>query len=138
FYAALFTDNICDGCITADTGNWKSDVIPKSILGHCLPAFSIVTAPDFFQLADTTDLEGFDRDSPAGGTNFYEGGLYNLSEERTPVNQRIKNPVTGQPAFDPPVPGDRKSSSMLAVYCYLPAAGTRSSGDFSVPGARRY
>jgi hypothetical protein len=138
FYAALFTDNICDGCITADTHAWKSSVIPETILESCLPAFSIVTAPDFFQLADSIDLEGFDRDGPAGGTNFYEGGLYNLSEERTPVNQRSKNPVTGGPAFDPPVSGNRKTSSMLAVYCDQPVMTGKPQGKYDHPGDRGY
>lgn len=137
FFAALFVDLISDGCVTADVRNWSSAVIPNGVLTKCLPAFSIVTAPDFFQLADTIDLKGFDDTAIGHGTNFYEGGLYNLSAERTPPNQKIEDPVTNLPAFAPTV-AERQSSSMLAVYGSPLTSRRTVSGTFGVPSSRNY
>jgi hypothetical protein len=98
YLAALFEDSICDGCVTVDTKSWNSKLLPEHVLHNCLPAFSIVTAPDFFPLVDNYDLAGFDFEDNT--TNFFEGGLYSFCAERTRPNQTMQNPVTKQQAFD--------------------------------------
>ncbi|RWY45998.1 hypothetical protein [Mucilaginibacter gilvus] len=98
YLAALFEDSICDGCVTVDTQNWSSKLLPDHVLHNCLPAFSIITAPDFFPLVDNYDLAGFDFEDNT--TNFFEGGLYSFCAERTRPNQTMENPVTKKQAFD--------------------------------------
>jgi hypothetical protein len=98
YLAALFEDSICDGCVTVDTKSWNSKLLPEHVLHNCLPAFSIVTAPDFFPLVDNYDLAGFDFEDNT--TNFFEGGVYSFCAERTRPNQTMQNPVTKQQAFD--------------------------------------
>jgi hypothetical protein len=132
YYTALFVDGICDGCITADTSNWRGPSLPAALLANCLPAFSIVTAPDFFPLADPLDLAGFDRDGQDAGTNFFEGGLYSLSAERTMPNQRSKNPVTHQPAFD------GRPDTLLAVISEHAVPGRPQTDAYAVPSDRLY
>lgn len=99
YLAALFEDSICDGCVTVDTKSWESKLLPQHVLHNCLPAFSIITAPDFFPLVDNYDLAGFDFDED-NATNFFEGGLYSFCAERTRPNQTMQDPVTKKPAFD--------------------------------------
>lgn len=89
FYAPLFEDSICEGVVNAQIvvqGAALSGV-PKEVV----PAFSIVTAPDFFPQVDNFDLMAFD---VAPGTsvnisNFYEGGLASLATCRLSPNPEL-------------------------------------------------
>lgn len=50
YAAAHFTDDSCDGCVEAVVGGLASDV-------ENLPAFSLITAPDFYPLANQLEME---------------------------------------------------------------------------------
>ncbi|HEX2682740.1 MAG TPA: hypothetical protein VHL77_02335, partial [Ferruginibacter sp.] len=59
YYAPLFEDSICDGSVTVD----MSGLTPGDLDGvnkKCLPAFSVVTAPDFFPQVDPLDFGMYD------------------------------------------------------------------------------
>jgi hypothetical protein len=133
FYAVLFLDNICDGCVTVDIKGWTSDLVPQKVFDQdCHPAFSIVTAPDFFPQADPLDLKGFDLDITEKRSNFFEGGLFSLSAQRLPPNQRTINPVSGITAFAD------KSQTSLAVVSGLPLFANPGNPDFNTPSLRSY
>lgn len=101
YKAALFEDNICDGCIAVQiTPGSEISQQMKNLLDNPLPAFSLVSAPDFFPLSETYDLKRFDIN---GHSSFLEGGIENLSYCRLPVNPNTVNPLTKKGAFvDPP------------------------------------
>ena len=75
--AAHFTDDSCDGCL---------EVVAKGLEGSTsvkgLPAFSLITAPDFFPLADQVEI---DTDSTIIRTEP-------LSKGRLPVNPTLPRP----------------------------------------------
>lgn len=97
YLAAMFEDSICDGCITAsvDTTNVNDGIVSRK-LATILPAFSLVTAPDFFPFVDSYDLMDYDKH---GESIFMEGGNENLSASRLFANLNIKHPLTQQTAF---------------------------------------
>ena len=76
-FAAHFTDDTCDGCVEAVVTGLAS-------VSENLPAFSLITAPDFFPLADPFEFEtdtGIIRVDP-------------LSKGRLPVNPTLPRPVS--------------------------------------------
>jgi hypothetical protein len=89
YAAPLFEDSICDGRVTVNTDGLKLEKI-NNIAPRCLPAFSIVTAPDFFPQVDPLDLVAFDI-APGTGTesHFYEGGVASLSTARIKPNPKV-------------------------------------------------
>ncbi len=93
FQAPLFEDSICEGNVTARIASDNSDAL-KGLYRDVLPAYSIVTAPDFFPQVDNFDLMAFD---VAPGTlvnesNFYEGGLASLATARMIPNPHFITP----------------------------------------------
>jgi len=89
YYAPLFEDSICDGRVRAAIDPFSLDKL-KGINSDCLPAFSIVTAPDFFPEVDPLDFE--DYDVPPGlskESNFYEGGVASLATARIKPNPKV-------------------------------------------------
>lgn len=92
YYAPLFEDSICDGCVEAELSALKLDSLP-GISKKPLPAFSIVTAPDFFPQVDPLDLVDFDI-APGTQTesNFYEGGVASLATARIQPNPKMVKP----------------------------------------------
>lgn len=96
YWARLFEDNICDGCIAV---NLTSNVSWLRQL-EILPAFSIVTAPDFFPYVDGNDINFyFELNNYLPDEHFLEGGTLNLSGIRLKANSDIINPVTNKKAF---------------------------------------
>ncbi len=97
YYAPLFEDSLCDGRVEADLDVLTLDssvVVSK----HCLPAFSIVTAPDFFPLVDPLDLAGFDvAPGTSSESNFYEGGVASLATARIVPNPKMITPAKYNP-----------------------------------------
>ncbi|MEP7237727.1 MAG: hypothetical protein ABI685_07680 [Ferruginibacter sp.] len=89
YYAPLFEDSICDGSVRVDVSALSTGKI-NGISKKCLPAFSIVTAPDFFPQVDPLDFENFDiapgldRES-----SFYEGGVACLATARIKPNPKM-------------------------------------------------
>ena len=71
YWAAMFTDGLCDGCVTAEfsppAGGPASMPQPQLPWSEVLPGFSIVAAPDFFPQFDPNDLARFN-------VYFFEGG----------------------------------------------------------------
>jgi len=103
YWAAVFEDRICDGCVQAvvtPSGSPLAGGTEKSVLGAMLskqvrPAYSLVTAPDFFPLVDGADLEEFDG-------QFLEGGTEMLSGGRLRANENIWLPGSEEVAFPAP------------------------------------
>jgi len=138
YKAALFEDSICDGCVTVDTTTWSSKTVPGDVLKNCLPAFSIITAPDFFPLVDNYDLADFDLAATPKETNFFEGGLYSLCAERTIPNQRLVDPMTGKIAFPHHADKSDRASTCTAVFSEELGERANAAPDFSIPSKREY
>ncbi|MGJ1510167.1 hypothetical protein [Sphingobacterium siyangense] len=86
--AGLFEDSICDGCITVKFHDDRFNSL------DVMPAFSVVTAPDFFPLVDSNDIYEFYREMGYGiDEHFLEGGTSNLSWLRLHANSNILNPT---------------------------------------------
>ena len=93
FQAPLFEDSICDGKVMAQISTEHIDAL-KGLYKDCLPAFSIVTAPDFFPQVDNFDLTVFDVNpgTEVGKSNFYEGGVASLATARLTPNPGLITP----------------------------------------------
>jgi len=90
YQSPLFEDSICEGSVTAKVMG-KPVAALNGVNTTTLPAFSIVTAPDFFPQVDNFDLMDFDiapGKSKNGQTNFYEGGLASLATARLTPNPK--------------------------------------------------
>ncbi len=131
-WAGLFEDSICDGCVAAsiDTSNYAGK-LPVSILGNCLPAFSLITAPDFFPQVDSFDLLKYDiGNGQSIESNFVEGGVASLSALRKRPNRHTRIPQTNILAF-PPVAlissRDKKSMVHDTVTAVLSHPGKKDS-----------
>jgi hypothetical protein len=112
YWAALFQDNLCDGCVHAGltqlslvTSAAEADgLAPKLATLRVLPAFSLVSAPDFFSLVDPVDISDLD-------DSFLEGGTESISGARVRANPHILLPDTGTTAFPFPSHLPRVSGS---------------------------
>lgn len=105
YYAPLFEDSICDGRVAADTALFPTKKI-GNISMHCLPAFSIVTAPDFFPQVDPLDFLDYDvAPGLSNESNFYEGGIASLSTARIKPNPKMID-----------TNGDETADTYLAVF----------------------
>lgn len=93
YEAVHFTDNSCDGAVLARVRG-IDNLIPSA---RQLPAFSLVTAPDFFPLVDQVEINRWVR--PLGATHFRQGGPQPLSAGDTPASQDVSRPGTQQKAF---------------------------------------
>jgi hypothetical protein len=93
YAAAHFTDDTCDGCVEA---------IVTGLSAHPgnQPAFSLVTAPDFFPLADQFEVE----------TDQTIGRVEPLSKGRLPVN-----PFLPRPSNPTSLAFDRNDKTVTAV-----------------------
>lgn len=91
YYAPLFEDSICDGRVEVDMSLLNLKAL-NGIARKCLPAFSIVTAPDFFPQVDPFDLVDFDiAPGVSDESNFFEGGIASLSVSRIRPNPKAIN-----------------------------------------------
>lgn len=116
YRALLFEDSICDGCVSAKIthkGGNKSDIFDREIL----PAFSLVTAPDFFPFSDSNDIRAYYQSLPNVNTDqdFLEGGSMNLSGIRQRGNPNLKDPFTHQQAFAENWDQDKSFDTITAV-----------------------
>src|SRR5687768_1794653 len=93
YQSPLFEDSICEGKVTAQISVGGNSAL-KGLYGESLPAFSIVTAPDFFPQVDNFDLTAFDvaPGSVTGTSSFYEGGLSSLATARLTPNPKLITP----------------------------------------------
>jgi hypothetical protein len=94
YQALLFTDNTCDGCIVPRFGG------PTPLTNRVIPAYSLVTAPDFFPLCDQVEISEWLTDNGLNREeHFAQGGPEPLSAERLPANPLVEHPLTAAPAF---------------------------------------
>ena len=96
YYTAMFEDNICDGFINAEIKGKTSSLIIDNMARNIFPAFSLVTAPDFFPYSESFDLMEFDKNK---NRSFMIGGVENLSTARMHANPSIIDPISKKAAF---------------------------------------
>jgi hypothetical protein len=107
YEAAHFIDGTCDGCVAAAVGG-----LPANLGGaaQVRPAYSLVTAPDFFPLMDQLTIYEWARSLPGGiNSQFSQGSPEPLVRGRTPSNPSLPRPGSSAPAFD------RNDLTMTAV-----------------------
>ncbi|MBV4360492.1 hypothetical protein [Pinibacter aurantiacus] len=100
YYSPAFEDSICDGCVMASIPSLEKAILPDVETIEILPAFSVITAPDFFPLVDNFDLIDYDiAPGNARTSNFYEGGIASLAIARLSPNPK-SIPASGDPTID--------------------------------------
>ena len=93
YEAAHFIDDSCDGVVSTVV-----DGLPLPSQGdwRVLPAYSLVTAPDFLPMSDQTEITAWSRRSPRNREGqFSQGSPDPLCEGRRPANLNL--PLPGQP-----------------------------------------
>ncbi len=105
YLAALYEDSICEGAV----GAYIKGLAART---RARPAYSLVTAPDFFPLADAMDLEEWvwTHTGDDGASQFKEGGPEPLCFGRFPAN-----PAIGSPYGDDAAAFDRNDQTMVAI-----------------------
>jgi hypothetical protein len=88
YEAAHFVDDTCEGVVGVSVRGLPR-VLPER------PAYSLVTAPDFFPLADQVEIARWVRNLP-DREHFEEGAPDPLSEGRRPINPALHHP--GRPS----------------------------------------
>lgn len=117
YEAQLFEDGICDGCISArvEVVNNKEnyDWLPTMLL----PAFSLVTAPDFFPYIDSNDIRSayYEQTKVNTDQDFFEGGTINLSGIRQRGNPLLIDPFGNHPAFADSWCDDKSFDTLTSV-----------------------
>lgn len=116
YEAAHFIDNSCDGCITV-----KVTGLPRNISDRA--AYSLVTAPDFFPLADQIAIERWaNKFLPSLRDQFSQGGPSPLSNGRRPANPSLTQPDNPtQKAFE------RDDTTIAAIVGAAPLSFTKDS-----------
>jgi hypothetical protein len=96
YAAVLFEDSVCDGILAVD-------VPALGRLGPTLPAFSVVTAPDFFPHAGEIDIQDWTDlvDNGDVQMQFRSGTPVPLCQGRLPPNLTLQTPIKGARAFSP-------------------------------------
>lgn len=120
YSAVLFEDSICDGCVSAQVvlGAGITNVLKEIYKKPVLPAFSLVTAPDFFPFIDSNDLRTYYQQTKPKvnvDEDFFEGGSLNLSGIRQRGNPNVKEPFTMLPAFADSKRDDKSFDTLTAV-----------------------
>ncbi|WP_375769826.1 hypothetical protein NR798_02770 [Archangium gephyra] len=115
YEAAHFMDDTCDGCVTVRVGGLSRP------LGTTLPAYSLVTAPDFFPLADQFEIAAWVETLP--DPHFRQGGPKPLSRGRDSVNPDLQRP--GQPD----IKAFRRSDKTLTAVVGLGAVGSAQASE---------
>lgn len=105
----------CDGCVVATVQGFRT-AIPF------LPAYSLVTAPDFFPLVDQITIGDWVRRTLGSKQDqFAQGEPWPLSDGRHPANLETRLPNNTNLAFDP------KDETMVAVVGNVSSAAPRST-----------
>lgn len=140
YEAAHFIDGTCDGAISV--------VVPSAIGLPVLPAFSLVTAVDYFPMVDQVEIEQWLEDmqgAPIGlaeaGQVFPQGGPKPLSDGRFKMqanslapsrhkpNPELPDPLapnSSRPAFDPT---ERANFSATAIVSRAPGTETNNVSE---------
>jgi hypothetical protein len=94
YEAVQFIDGTCDGCIESE---FQSEF---TLTDKLLPAYSLVTAPDFFPLCDQIEIITWLNDNGlSSNEHFRQGGPDPLFDQRRLVNPFIQLPSSNAPAF---------------------------------------
>lgn len=138
YWAGLFEDNICDGCVTADivknaTGvNPAFEIITDKLLRLSrLPAFSVVTAPDFFPMIESFELKQY-KDL------FLVGGVEDMGGARKRANPAILLPDSSSTAFPSQgrtVTEEKVDETVLAIISHLHYGGVMRNDDVRIAQA---
>lgn len=131
YWAGLFEDSICDGCVgaliingqTANENDYPADLVDKILKLKRLPAFSVVTAPDFFPNVDSNDLQGLEN-------LFLVGGIEDMGGARLRANPDIQAPYTDNLAF--PVNGGSRDPEERVAESIIRVLSHKESGPNSV------
>lgn len=130
YWAAMFEDGLCDGCIDVRLAGTLRKTDDASLEAarrrlsslKVLPAFSVVAAPDLMPYVEPGDFYNRTEFFLEGGPNTADGG-------RIRANPHIRRPGSGERAF-PSVPGDlverRVADTITAVVCLHPEKKTGS------------
>lgn len=114
YLAAFFEDSICDGAVEAVVSGLPNE-------RPCFCAFSVVTAPDHFPLADAIDIDDWVKTKNASD-QFVVGGSDPLCRGRLAANLGARRPTDqGRPAFD------REDQTMVAIVGRPAIRGARTS-----------
>lgn len=114
YEAAHFSDNSCDGCISVTVNGLSRNLTVR-------PAYSLVTAPDFFPLADQIAIERWvDEFLPTLRDQFSQGGPSPLSEGRQPPNPDLFLPDSETKAFQ------RNETAIAAIVGSAPRTNNSS------------
>ena len=117
YLAAFFEDSICDGAVEAVVSGLASE-------RPCFCAFSVVTAPDHFPLADAIDIDDWVKANNARD-QFVAGGPDPLCRGRLAANLDARLPtIPDRPAFDP------KDQTMVAIVGRPAAADRRATTNY--------
>ncbi|MEO6282991.1 MAG: hypothetical protein ABIN80_13800 [Dyadobacter sp.] len=106
YNAVLFTDKTCDGCIVPQFDG------PNPLTGQILPAYSLVTAPDFFPLCDQLEIVNWlTENNLTSREHFALGAPEPLFGERLHINPFIQLPDSAAAAF----PSNRQNQTTVAI-----------------------
>lgn len=111
YEAVHFIDDTCDGVVAAVVGG-----LPER--RQNFPAYSLVTAPDFFPLADQLEISNWvRRDLKNRQEQFAQGAPWPLCEGRRPPNLELPRPgAPSKKAFD------RDDETIVAIVGSRPLA----------------
>lgn len=146
YNASLFEDSICDGSVSARitfntvSENEKTEIQSKlRQFGDVFPAFSLVTAPDFFPYSDSNDIRAYySKYKHKMDSHFLEGGSINLSGIRQRGNPQLKDPYTGQNAFKNSFKVDKSFDTLVAVVSNNEKETISTVGGFEINFNRDY
>ncbi len=120
YFAPVYEDSLCDGVVTINITNFKSSILQSVINRGSYNAFSIVTAPDFFQYVNVFDIVNYDvKPGISIESNFYEGGIACLASARIRPNPSITIPNSNQKAFPSSNNSDKLYNTLTAVISTL-------------------
>jgi len=93
YWVGLFEDNICHGCVYAGFKGPQGQEGPQRLRNlQLLPAFSIVTAPDFFPMVESYDMKPYT-------DLFLSGGVQDVSGARLKADPNVFLPGKYSSAF---------------------------------------
>lgn len=132
YFAPVYEDGICDGAVSADISELKSDSLKDVLAKGVTPAFSIITAPDFLPFVDLFDIKDFDVAPGASKeSNFFEGGVASLATARIRPNPQTVDPVNSSiTAFKSSTNKDPLFNTLTAVVTQVEQTGQTRKKDF--------
>ncbi|MBN3821143.1 hypothetical protein G3N57_33510 [Paraburkholderia sp. Se-20369] len=120
YHAQLFLDHCSEGIVTVRVAELADHAV--------LPAYSIVSAPDFYPYADQAELQRwFTEHKIDPKSQFRSGSPVSLSAERLAANPGHLDPFDGKRAFS------RDDDTVAVSFSLAARARRRQGGDEHVP-----